>query len=50
MNAKSYKVEYKISEDSQTKTSIAVTIKQAIELQLYCEAKNYSFVRIIKIK
>jgi hypothetical protein len=45
---KTFVVEFKITSDSDVKTSALVTQQEAVVLQLYCESKNYHHVKIVK--
>lgn len=45
---KIFKVVYQTVEGEQERESVLVTIKQAVELQLYCERNKYHMVAIKK--
>ena len=45
---KIFKVVYQTVEGEQERESVLVTIKQAVELQLYCERNKYHMVKIVK--
>lgn len=47
---KIFKVVYQTVEGEQERESVLVTIKQAVELQLYCERNKYHMVKIVKCK
>ena len=45
---KIFKVVYQASKDEPERQSVCVTIKQAVELQLYCEQNKYYAIKIVK--
>jgi len=45
---KIFKVVYQANNGEPERQSVLVTIKQAVELQLYCEQNKYYSVKIVK--
>jgi hypothetical protein len=45
---KIFQVVYQANEGEKERKSVLVTIKQAVDLQLYCERNNYHMVKIVK--
>lgn len=45
---KIFKVVYQVSEGQPERQSVLLTIKQAVDLQLYCERNRYHMVKIVK--
>lgn len=45
---KNFKVVYQANKNEPERQSVRVTIKKAVELQLYCEQNKYYSIKIVK--